>query len=757
MSKQYLKELAADEELIQKEFEGLLQDYLSSNHRKKVDLITKAFNFAHAAHKGVKRRSGEPYILHPLAVARIVLNEIGLGSTSICSALLHDVVEDTDYTVEDIENIFGFKIAQIVDGLTKISGGVFGEKASEQAENFRKLLLTMSDDIRVILIKIADRLHNMRTLGSMPPAKQYKIAGETEYIYAPLAHRLGLFRIKTELENLSFKYDHPETYHEIEQKLEGEKKSLNKFYNEFSEPINEKLKSQGYEFELKERIKSVYSIWNKMSTRNIPFEEVYDILALRIIFESREGMDEKVQCWMIYSAITAIYKPHPERIRDWVSTPKANGYEALHVTVMTPGGRWVEIQIRSRRMHEIAERGLAAHWKYKSGQSDESELDKWLKTIKELLENPEPNAIDFIDTFKLNLFASEIFVFTPKGDIKTIAKNATALDFAFMLHSDIGYQSIAAKVNHKLVPLNTKLNSGDQVEILTSKKQTPQQEWLTYVTTAHARSKLQNYFKKEEKNLMSDGQQKVDNVMTASNIAQSNENMQVILNFYNLSQRSDLYLQVGQGSINAEDIPLILKPKSQSVFSKILKPFVSSSGEKKEKNEKKQKTEEKTETAEKAEKKIDFKKTYKLNELNAGKSYELANCCRPIPGDDVLGYVTDQGMIQVHKRQCSLAAVIKSNFGNRIVNVEWGAHKAQTYVELLEVRGIDKVGILIEMLKVISEGYSVNIKKITIESDNGLFVGYFEVLVHDTEDLNNLISNLLLISEINSVHRVQYN
>ena len=757
MSKQYLKELAADEELIQKEFEGLLQDYLNSNHRKKVDLITKAFNFAHAAHKGVKRRSGEPYILHPLAVARIVLNEIGLGSTSICSALLHDVVEDTDYTVEDIENIFGFKIAQIVDGLTKISGGVFGEKASEQAENFRELLLTMSDDIRVILIKIADRLHNMRTLGSMPPAKQYKIAGETEYIYAPLAHRLGLFRIKTELENLSFKYDHPETYHEIEQKLEGEKKSLNKFYNEFSEPINEKLKSQGYEFELKERIKSVYSIWNKMSTRNIPFEEVYDILALRIIFESREGMDEKVQCWMIYSAITAIYKPHPERIRDWVSTPKANGYEALHVTVMTPGGRWVEIQIRSRRMHEIAERGLAAHWKYKSGQSDESELDKWLKTIKELLENPEPNAIDFIDTFKLNLFASEIFVFTPKGDIKTIAKNATALDFAFMLHSDIGYQSIAAKVNHKLVPLNTKLNSGDQVEILTSKKQTPQQEWLTYVTTAHARSKLQNYFKKEEKNLMSDGQQKVDNVMTASNIAQSNENMQVILNFYNLSQRSDLYLQVGQGSINAEDIPLILKPKSQSVFSKILKPFVSSSGEKKEKNEKKQKTEEKTETAEKTEKKIDFKKTYKLNELNAGKSYELANCCRPIPGDDVLGYVTDQGMIQVHKRQCSLAAVIKSNFGNRIVNVEWGAHKAQTYVELLEVRGIDKVGILIEMLKVISEGYSVNIKKITIESDNGLFVGYFEVLVHDTEDLNNLISNLLLISEINSVHRVQYN
>ncbi len=756
MSKQYLKELAADEELIQKEFEGLLDDYLKSNHRKKVDLITKAFNFAHAAHKGVKRRSGEPYILHPLAVARIVLTEVGLGSTSICSALLHDVVEDTDYTVEDIENIFGSKIAQIVDGLTKISGGVFGERASEQAENFRKLLLTMSDDIRVILIKIADRLHNMRTLGAMPPAKQYKIAGETEYIYAPLAHRLGLFRIKTELENLSFKYDHPETYHEIEQRLESEKKSLNKFYNEFSKPINEKLKSQGYEFELKERIKSVYSIWSKMSSRNIPFEEVYDILALRIIFEPRAGIDEKVQCWMIYSAITVIYKPHPERIRDWVSTPKANGYEALHVTVMTPGGRWVEIQIRSRRMHEIAERGLAAHWKYKTGESDESELDKWLKTIKELLENPEPNAIDFIDTFKLNLFASEIFVFTPKGDIKTIAKNATALDFAFMLHSDIGYQSIAAKVNHKLVPLNTKLNSGDQVEILTSKKQTPQPEWLTYVTTAHAKSKLQNFFKKEEKNLVIEGQQKVEKVMLSSNLAQNNENLQVILNFYNLSQRNDLFLQVGQGSINAEDIPVILKPKSQSVFSKILKPFASSA-DRKEKTEKIEKTEKKEAPAVKSEKKIDFKKTYKLNELNAGKSYELANCCRPIPGDDVLGYVTEQGMIQIHKRQCSVAAVIKSNFGNRIVNVEWGAHKALTFLELLEIRGIDKVGILIEILKVISEGYRVNIKKITIESENGLFTGYFEVLVHDTEDISNLISNLLIIPEINSVHRVQYN
>ncbi len=749
MSKQYLKEQAADDALVQKEFDALLQDYLNSNHRKKKDIIIKAFDFARAAHKGLKRRSGEPYILHPISVARIVLNEIGLGSTSICSALLHDVVEDTDYTFEDISNHFGPKIAQIVEGLTKISGGVFGEKASEQAENFRKLLLTMSEDIRVILIKIADRLHNMRTLDSMPPAKQYKIAGETEYIYAPLARRLGLFRIKTELENLSFKYDHPETYHEIEQRLEAGKGALLKFYLEFSKPIREKLENQGYDFELKERIKSVYSIWNKMSTRNIPYEEVYDILALRIIFEPKEGIDEKVQCWMIYSAITAIYKPHPERIRDWVSTPKANGYEALHVTVMTPGGRWVEIQIRSRRMHDVAERGLAAHWKYKSGKDEASELDKWLTTLKELLENPEPNAIDFIDTFKLNLFASEIFVFTPKGDIKTIANNATALDFAFMLHSDIGYQSIAAKVNHKLVPLSTTLSSGDQVEILTSKKQVPQPEWLEFITTARARTKLQDYFKKVEKNFIAEGQQQVEEMLQNSNIEANNDNLMKVLNYYNLSQRNDLYLQVGQSSINPANIPAIFKQKSQNVFAKILKnPFTSSGSDKKE--VKKEAVEPASE-----ENKIDFKKTYKLNELNIGKSYELASCCRPIPGDDVLGYVTNQGLIQVHKRQCNVAATIKSNFGNRIVNVEWGAYKSQSFVETLQIKGIDKTGMLIEILKVISEEYNVNMRKISIESDNGLFTGLFEVHVHDTEDISNLANNLLKIPEISSVHRIQ--
>ena len=740
-----------DEALVQKEFDELLQSYINSNHRKKVDLIQKAFNFAHSAHKDLRRRSGEPYILHPIAVAKIVLNEIGLGSTSICAALLHDVVEDTDYTVEDISNHFGPKIAQIVDGLTKISGGVFGGKASTQAENFRKLLITMSEDIRVILIKIADRLHNMRTLGSMPPAKQFKIAGETEYIYAPLAHRLGLFRIKTELENLSFKHERPETYHEIEQRLAGEREALDKFFNEFSTPINDKLKSEGYNFELKKRIKSIFSIWNKMTNRNIPFEEVYDILALRIIFEPKEGIEERVQCWMIYSAITSIYKPHPERIRDWISTPKANGYEALHVTVMTPGGRWVEIQIRSRRMNEIAEKGLAAHWKYKTGgkADSESELDKWLKTIKELLENPDPNAIDFMDTFKMNLFSSEIFIFTPKGDIRTIAKGATALDFAYMLHTEIGNQSIAAKVNHKLEPLNRTLKSGDQVEIITSKRQVPQQEWVNFVTTGHAKTKLINYFKKEEKKIIQSGNQQIEQIFLANNLELNSENLNRIIQYFNLTDPNELYLQVGKGTILTEEIITIFsKPKSSGIFSKIIRnPFSSSSSEKKNTIKPAEKVNVEVE-------KFDFKKTYKLNELNKDKAYILSDCCSPIPGDEILGYVNDNNTIVVHKRHCELVNIMKTRFGNRLVNVEWGAYKLQNFLETLEVKGIDKVGMLIEILKVISEEFNVNMKSINIQSDNGLFIGQFEVLVHNTDDINILIKNISKIQEVNAVYRV---
>ena len=741
MSQTQPEQLTEDEQ-IQLEFEALLEDYRHTNHRQKIELITKAFNFAKAAHKGIKRRSGEPYIMHPLAVARIVVKEIGLGSTSICSALLHDVVEDTDYTIEDIENLFGPKIAQIVDGLTKISGGVFAEKASEQAENFRRLLITMSEDIRVILIKIADRLHNMRTLGSMPQAKQFKIAGETQYIYAPLAHRLGLFRIKTELENLSFKFEHPDTFKEIEEKLAVDEEARAIFYKEFSEPINTKLTELGYKFTLRARIKSVYSIWLKMNTRNIPFEEVYDILAERIIFEPREGMSEKDQCWMLYSAITGIYKPHPERIRDWISTPKANGYEALHVTVMGQGGRWVEVQIRSKRMNDIAEKGLAAHWKYKSGESDESELDKWLKTIKELLENPEPNAIDFMDTFKLNLFASEIFVFTPKGEIKTIALGATALDFAYNVHSELGNHCIGAKVNHKLVPLNYKLNSGDQIEILTSKKQTPQPEWLDFVTTARAKTKLRNLFKKEEKVLITEGQKLLDQALKKLSLLPDNENIVPILRHFNITQRNELYLQIGKGALDLTELEKIFfKPKTENVIVKYLKmPFGAVLDNKQSTSN---------------EQKIDRKASVKLTEENAGKTYILGECCHPIPGDDVLGYVDESEKVIVHKRQCKVAAKLKSSFGERIVSVDWATHKILSFIQVLEIKGIDKKGVLIEILKVISEGYGVNINKMNIETNAGMFSGRFYIYVHDTEDINNLCKNIIKIKEIKSVQRVQ--
>ena len=487
-----------EEQMIEQAFAALLDDYAHTVHRQKVEIITRAFNFANQAHRGVRRLSGEPYIMHPLAVARIVVREIGLGSTSICAALLHDVVEDTDYTVEDIAVRFNPKIAQIVDGLTKISGGVFSNQSEKQAVNTRKLVLTMSDDIRVVLVKIADRLHNMRTLSAQPLEKQRKIASETQLIYAPLAHRLGMFPIKSELEDLSFRYMHPDIYADIDRKLAAIKEVKLEDFNRFVEPIRVKLKAMGYNFSVSARIKSVFSIWEKMQKKNIPFEDVYDLLAVRIIFTPKENMPEKDQCWMIYSAITSIYRPHPERIRDWISTPKANGYEALHVTVMSPSGQWVEIQIRTERMHELAERGLAAHWKYKAGELEESELDRWLKEMKEVLDHPEPDAMSFLDTFKLNLFAHEIFVFTPKGDIKMLPQGASVLDFAYLLHSELGEHCIGAKVNHKMESISYLVQSGDQIEILTSEKQQPEPEWMNLVVSAKAKYALKRYFNRKE-------------------------------------------------------------------------------------------------------------------------------------------------------------------------------------------------------------------------------------------------------------------
>ena len=725
--------LSPDEQMIQDGFNDLLQDYLNSNHRRKVERITKAFNFAKQAHDGVKRRSGEPYIMHPIAVAKIVCSEMGLGSTSICAALLHDVVEDTEYTVEDIRNMFGDKIAQIVDGLTKISGGIFGEQASAQAENFRKLLLTMSDDIRVILIKIADRLHNMRTLGSMLPAKQFKIAGETLYLYAPLAHRLGLFSIKTELEDLSFKYEHPQEYEAIRRKLEATASARELLFKHFAEPVDAKLKAMGLNYEMKARVKSIYSIWNKMQAKKVAFEDIYDIYAVRIIFDPLPGVDEKNQCWDIYSAITDIYRIRPDRIRDWVSRPKANGYQALHLTVMGPDGQWVEIQIRSRRMDDIAEKGFAAHWKYKENHVEEdTELDKWLQTITEILESPDPNALDFLDTIKLNLFSSEIFVFTPKGELKTLPQGATALDFAYALHSDVGNKCIGAKVNHKLVPLSHKLSSGDQVEVLTSRSQTPQAEWLNFVTTARARTKITAVVRRIRKETIKEGEAKVLAACQKSGVEPSTQNLDKLAMYYGFSKRDDLYYSVEKGDV---ELPENVRNRATKYSKSTPEEAVN-------------------ETSTKEKPVYDKKKPYILKEEAFERNYVIAECCKPIPGDESLGFINDDGNVVVHKRSCPIAMRLKSSFGERILNTVWSSHQLSSFEATLEVKGIDSLGVLNEITKIISEEFNVYIIRLLIEAKDGVFEGRIKLKVHDVEDIQKLCVRLSKIDNIKSVSRI---
>ena len=741
-----LPAMSADEKMIQDGFNELLQDYLNSNHRRKIERITKAFNFANQAHAGVKRRSGEPYIMHPIAVARIVCREMGLGSTSICSALLHDVVEDTEYTVQDISDMFGPKIAQIVDGLTKISGGIFGEQASAQAENFRKLLLTMSDDIRVILIKIADRLHNMRTLGSMLPAKQFKIAGETLYLYAPLAHRLGLFTIKTELEDLSFKYEHPHEYEFIEQKLQATEENRNKLFDHFAVPVDKKLKEMGLHYEMKARVKSAYSIWNKMESKGITFEDIYDLYAVRIIFDPLPGVDEKNMCWDIYSAITDIYRIRPDRIRDWVSRPKANGYQALHVTLMGNNGQWIEIQIRSRRMDDIAEKGFAAHWKYKEHSVEEdTELDKWLQTITEILESPDPNALDFLDTIKLNLFTSEIFVFTPKGDIKTLPQGATALDFAYALHTNIGNKCIGAKVNHRLVPLSHPLASGDQVEILTSRSQEPQPEWLNFVTTAKARAKIDAVLKRARKDAAKLGEEKVIAAFKRSDMEASTSNLDKLCIYFGFSKREEFYYAVEKGDVVLpENIKKLLKEKTDNVLFKYVKQALGVGSKKQE--------EEKPE--EKGKVKYDKSKPYILREEAFERNYVIAECCKPIPGDDALGFINDDGNVVVHKRSCPIAMRLKSSFGERILNTEWSSHKNASFEATLEVKGIDSIGVLTTITKTIADEFNVNIMRLLIEAKDGVFEGKIKMKVHDVEDIQKMCVTLSKNKNIKSVGRV---
>ncbi|MDE7147202.1 MAG: RelA/SpoT family protein, partial [Duncaniella sp.] len=620
-----------EERYVEAQFRDLLDGYLASNHRKKVDIIERAFRFAKEAHKGVRRRSGEPYILHPIAVAKIASQEIGLGSTSICAALLHDVVEDTEYMVEDIEQHFGRKIARIVEGLTKISGGIFGDKASAQAENFRKLLLTMSEDIRVVLIKMADRLHNMRTLGSMAPNKQYKIAGETLYIYAPLAHRLGLFAIKTELEDLSFKYEHPAEYDRISGLIRQSEAGREMVYNDFASPILKRLDAMGLSYEAKARLKSVYSIWRKMDTKHIPFEEVYDLYAMRIIFDTPEGESEKEMCYRIYVALTDLYRPHPERTRDWIANPKANGYQALHVTLMGPDGNWIEVQIRSRRMDEIAEKGFAAHWKYKIGEhEEESELNVRLKTIKDILDDPTPSAIDFLDTLKLNLFATEIVVFTPKGELLTLPAGATVLDVAFSLHSELGMHCIAGKVNHKLVPLSQKLNSGDQGEVLTSQAQKPKEEWMNFLMSAKAKTRLRKELRKVQQPYIEKGKEIFDDFLVQNDIILNNSVMTKILGTYHVQSREELFLKLGNGEISIDDYLNVNTSRgARSLVSRLFR--LGFGGDKKADRARKLLAAADVLEKESDKAKINTKETYVLKFNEKERNFSFAECCRPIP------------------------------------------------------------------------------------------------------------------------------
>ncbi len=746
-------DIQEEDRMIEAEFQDVLHGYLNSNHRKKVEIIERAFRFAKSAHAGVRRRSGEPYILHPIAVARIASQEIGLGSTSICAALLHDVVEDTDYTVEDIRSNFGDKIAQLVEGLTKISGGIFGEHASAQAENFRKLLLTMNDDIRVVLIKMADRLHNMRTLGSMAPNKQYKIAGETLYIYAPLAHRLGLFAIKTELEDLSFKYEHPTAYQKIADQIEATERKRRMIYEDFAAPINAKLTELGISFQAKYRLKSVYSIWRKMETKKIPFEEVYDLYAMRIIFKSPDPAHEKELSWRIYSAITDIYKLHPDRTRDWISVPKANGYQALHLTVMGADGNWVEIQIRSERMDDIAERGFAAHWKYKDGEGDEeTELSQWLETIKDILESPEPSALDFLDTVKLNLFANEIVVFTPKGEPITMPAKATVLDLAFTLHSQLGTHCIAGKVNHKLVALSTPLESGDQVEIITSQAQQPQAEWLNFLATAKARTSLRQALRRDRQPLIDRGRAMFDEACLKAGIEESNELFTKLMGRYHVNSREDVYIGIANGEIDPtetiESLRKAAKPsgaaaQTSALFKKLLNPF----GPAKKKPMDKWK-------ADDEEVAINVKETYILHTKEGKENYRLAECCNPIPGDDVMGFIEDDGTVTVHSLTCPRAALLKATYGHRILMTRWEQSAESRFKAEVQLEGIDRRGILQEISAIVSGVPNIDLREFAIEATNEVFTGHLVVKVSDTQAVDALCSQLKKINGVTAATRI---
>lgn len=743
-----------DEELINAAAQKLFDTYMASNHRGKLEVIKKAFNFAKEAHKGVRRLSGEPYILHPIAVAQIACEEIGLGSTSVCAALLHDVVEDTEYTHEDLENLFGAKVANIVEGVTKISGGIFGDQASLQAETFKKMLLSMSDDIRVILIKISDRLHNMRTLASMRPSKQYKIAAETLYIFAPLADRLGLNRIKTELEDLSFRYEHPEEYTTLLQQLHDSKMEREQTIDKFTPLISEQLEQLGVKFRIAARVKSPYSIWQKMQRKHIPFEEVFDILAIRIIFTPSNREHEIEECYRIYGALTRIYKPHPSRFRDWLSNPKANGYQALHNTFMSHEGKWIEVQIRSDRMDDEAEGGFAAHWKYKAPGSpyDETELDRWLNSIKEILDDPQPDTLDLLDTIKLNLFASEIMVFTPKGEIKTMPQGATVLDFAFAIHSVMGSHCMGAKVNHKLMPLSYQLKSGDQVEILTTEKQHVAPEWLNFVVTGKAKGKIQAILRRENREKQHTGEEQLRTFLTEAGIQITTAVYDRLATYHGQASRQQLFQAVAEGSVtmSEEDLQFLRGKKkkgSQTGWRRFL-PFFGG------KNAADEAPVQKATSSADFVKHINRKQILTINE-EVLQHCVLSACCSPIPGDDVLGYITHDGRLEIHRRSCTEAHKHKTRHGDNIIACCWDMHHQQLFDVTLYIKGVDAHGVLHSIADVLSGMRSFQVKSISLNTNDGIFEGQMLMAVYDTDDIDSVCASLLSINNVTKAVRLK--
>jgi guanosine-3',5'-bis(diphosphate) 3'-pyrophosphohydrolase len=731
-----MKELVIDLEVekteILKRYRALLRASKSTLQKGDKRMIRKAFDMALESHKDMRRKSGEPYIYHPIAVAQIAAEEIGLGTTSIVCALLHDVVEDTDMTLDDIEREFGKKVAKIIDGLTKISG-VFDTNSSLQAENFRKMLLTLADDVRVILIKLADRLHNMRTMEFMPRDKQLKLSSETVYLYAPLAHRLGLYAIKSELEDLSMKYMERETYQFIKNKLNEKKTEREKFIRDFIEPVKKVLEDQGLKADLFGRPKSIHSIWNKMKKKSIPFEEVYDLFAIRVILDSTPE-SEKADCWKAYSIVTDLYRPNPDRLRDWISSPKANGYESLHTTVMGPRGQWVEVQIRTNRMNEIAEKGFAAHWKYKESSTD-SGLDQWVQKVRDMLKNPDSNALEFLDDFKMNLFSDEIFIFTPKGALIQLPLNATALDFAFEIHTDVGASCIGAKVNHKLVPLSYKLQNGDQVEVITSSKQVPKEDWLNFVVTAKAKAKIKSALKEEKRKIAEDGKEILERKLKSLKITYNSENIHKLSYYFKLLSTQDLFYNVAKGLIDMKDL------KEYQASEKVIEN--------------------------KPQDKIDPDQVQGLMRSIKAKDsdmlligedlqkidYKLANCCNPIPGDDVFGFVTVSDGIKIHRTNCPNAAKLMANYGYRIVKARWTNQQELAFLTGLRITGIDDVGLINKLTTVISNDFKVNMRSITVDSDNGIFEGSIMVYVNDTEHLDNLIKRLKTVNGVTAVTR----